>query len=143
MVVAILQATVIVALGVVAFKFYLPHGLLTFGGIMLLSLFGIICFLGFGLFIAGIARDENSVAPVINLITLPQFLLSGTFFSTDAFPAWVQPIANNLPLTYLNTAMRKLATEGAGLEAIWLPMLGLAAWSVAAYAAAARTFRWQ
>jgi len=143
LIVALLQAILIVVLGVVAFQFYLPHGLLTLGGIILLSLFGLICFLGFGLFIAGIARDENSVAPVSNLITLPQFLLSGTFFSTDSFPSVVQVFANALPLTFFNQAMRKLATEGAGLEVIWPSLLGLGAWALVSYVAAARTFRWQ
>ena len=30
----------------------------------------------------------------------------GTFFSNSSFPAWLQPIANNLPLSYMNVALR-------------------------------------
>ena len=43
-------------------------------------------------------------------------LLSGTFFSTTAFPVLAASTsAEVLPLTYLNDAMRKVAFEGAGL----------------------------
>ena len=142
LVVAIGQAAVIIVVGVVAFQFYLPHGWSTFLAMMLLSAFGLLVFLGFGLLIAGVTIDENGAGPITNLFTLPQFLLSGTFFSADNFPSWIQPIANNLPLSYFNSGMRKLASEGAGLDQIWPSLLGLAVWGVLAYVVAARTFKW-
>ena len=57
-------------------------------------------------------NDENAANPLVNLITLPQFLLAGTFFPIDNLPTWIAPIANNLPLSYFNTAVRKITTEG-------------------------------
>jgi ABC-2 type transport system permease protein len=142
LVVALLQTVVILALGVFAFGFQLANGLVTFAGMVGLSGLGLIVFLGFGLLIAGQARDENGASPLTNLITLPQFLLSGVFFPTDVFPGWVRIIADVLPLTFFNSAMRQLATEGAGLGELWLPILGLCVWGVLAYAIAARTFKW-
>ena len=118
------------------------HGPITFAGMVGLSALGLVVFLGFGLMIAGQARDENGASPLTNLVTLPQFLLSGVFFPTDVFPSWVRVIADVLPLTFFNSAMRQLATEGAGLGELWLPILGLCVWGVLAYAIAARTFRW-
>ncbi len=143
LIMAILQTLLILGLGVVLFKFYLPHGFITFAEMMILSAFGLIAFLGFGYFMAGLANDENSAGPLVNLITLPQFLLSGTFFPTDNLPNWIQPVANNLPLSYLNIAMRKITTEGLSLFDVWPYMLGLAAWSVVMYLLAARTFKWE
>jgi len=140
---AVLQTVLILAFGVLVFKFHLASGWVTFFEMLLISSLGLIVFLGFGLFISGISSDENSVAPLANLITLPQFLLSGTFFSTEAFPKIVQPIANNLPLSYLNSAMRKVATEGATLAEIWPYLAGLLIWGIVAYLLAARTFKWQ
>jgi ABC-2 type transport system permease protein len=140
---ALLQTLLILGIGVIAFKFYLPHGIITLGELLLLSIFGLIAFLGFGYFMAGLANDENSAGPLTNLITLPQFLLSGTFFPTDNLPNWVQPIANNLPLSYFNIAIRKITIEGQSLESTLPYMLGLLAWGAVMYLLAARTFRWE
>jgi ABC-2 type transport system permease protein len=137
-----LQTIVILALGVFAFGFQLANGFATFVGMVTLSALGLIVFLGFGLLIAGRATDENSAAPMTNLFTLPQFLLSGVFFPTDVFPPWIQVIAAFLPLTFFNTAMRQLAAEGAGAGELVLPILGMCLWGVLAYAMAARTFKW-
>lgn len=36
-------------------------------------------------------------------------------FSIEAFPKWLQPLCQVLPLTHLNDAMRNVAFEGAHL----------------------------
>jgi ABC-2 type transport system permease protein len=108
-----------------------------------LSVIGLVSFLGFGLFIAGIANDENAAAPLANLITLPQFLVAGTFFPVDTLPSWIQPVIKLLPLTFLNTAMRKITVEGHFLDQMVWELAGLAIWAAIAYIAAARTFRWE
>lgn len=143
LIVALLQTILILILGVVVFKFYLPHGIVTFFELILLSTFGLIAFLGFGYLIAGLSSDENAASPLTNLITLPQFLLSGTFFPTDSLPAWLQPVANNLPLSYFNMAVRKVTTEGGTLSDAWPYMIGLLLWGAVMYILAARTFKWQ
>lgn len=142
LVLALIQTMLILVIGVVAFKFYLPQGVLTLFYLLLLSTFGLIAFLGFGYFMAGLANDENSAGPLTNLISLPQFLLSGTFFPTDSLPNWVQPIANNLPLSYFNIAVRKITIEGQPLETTFPYMLGLLIWGAVMYILAARTFKW-
>ena len=142
LVMALLQTVVILAIGVFAFGFQLANGVATFAGMVSMSALGLVVFLGFGLLIAGQARDENGASPLTNLITLPQFLLSGVFFPTDVFPSWVRLIADVLPLTFFTSAMRQIATEGAGLGDLGLPILGLCVWGLLAYGIAARTFRW-
>lgn len=143
LVMAMLQTILILGIGVIVFHFYLPNGIITFLQLLLLSAVGLTAFLGFGYFMAGLANDENSAGPLVNLITLPQFLLSGTFFSTDNFPSWLQPIANNLPLSYFNIAIRKITTEGGTLADAFPYMLGLIAWGCVMYFLAARTFKFE
>ena len=142
LIVALAQASAILAVGVVFFGFPLAEGAATVIWMLLLSILGLVVFLGFGLFLAGQSNSEEAVGPMTNLFTMPQILLGGTFFSTDVFPAWLRPLADNLPLSYLNTALRQVATEGADLGLVGLPLLGLVAWAVLAYFLAARTFRW-
>jgi ABC-2 type transport system permease protein len=99
--------------------------------------------MGFGFIISGLARSESVIPPLANIVTLPQFLLSGTFFPIDAFPTWLQPFCKVLPLTFLNDALRLVAFEGAGLAEIAPQVLSLLAWTVVIYVAAVRLFRWE
>lgn len=143
LIMALLQTLLIIGLGVFVFKFYLPHGIITFIELLLLSALGLVAFLGFGFFMAGLASDENSAGPMVNLITLPQLLLAGTFFPTDNLPSWLQPVATNLPLSYFNIAVRKITTEGKGIEETLPYVAGLLVWSTIMYLLAARTFKWE
>src|SRR6185436_4752462 len=112
------------------------HGLSTVVNMLVLSALGLIVFMGFGFVVSGIAKNESAVPPLANIITLPQFLLSGTFFSITAFPSWLQPICKVLPLTYLNDAMRMVSFEGASLFDVSHQLLIVGIWGVIVYALA-------
>lgn len=143
LIVALIQTILILAIGVLVFKFYLPHGWMTFVSLLFLSTLGLISFMGFGLLLAGFANDENSASPLVNLVTLPQFLLSGVFFPIDQLPKWVQPLADNLPLSYFNLAVRKVTTEGGTIQDTVPYMIGLITWGIIMYILAAKTFKWE
>ena len=143
MIFALLGAIFILAIGYFAFGFTLIHGITTALLMLLLSAIGLIVFMGFGFIVSGIAKSESTIPPLANIITLPQFLLSGTFFGIEAFPSWLQPICKILPLTYLNDAMRKVAFEGAGLFDITSQLLIIAVWGIIVYIAAFKTFKWE
>ncbi len=136
-------AVVILAIGHLAFGFTLVHGLWTFLELLILSLIGLLVFMGFGFIVSSVARSENTIPPLANLFTLPQFLLAGTFFSIDVFPAWLQPLCRILPLTHLNDAMRKVAFEGAHLTDCGKQLGVLGIWGVVLYALAVKVFRWE
>lgn len=136
-------ATVIILLGKFLFGFTLINGWITAAQMLLLSAMGLIVFMGFGFVISGIASSESTIPPIANIITLPQFLLSGTFFPVDAFPNWLQAISNLLPLTYLNDALRKVAFEGAGFYEIWPQLSVISLWGLFVYLLAVRFFRWE
>ncbi|MES2275083.1 MAG: ABC transporter permease [Bacteroidota bacterium] len=140
---ALAGALVIISIGHYAFGFTLIHGLTTVLNMLLLSLIGLIIFMGFGFTVSGIAKNESTVPPLSNIITLPQFLLSGTFFPTSSFPSWLRPLSEALPLTHLNNAMRKVAFEGAGLGDVTHQLLVLLIWGIAIYAVAIKTFKWE
>lgn len=137
-----LQAILIIAIGYFFFDFTLINGLWTALEMVLLSVFGLIVFLGMGLMISSLAKDQNSVAPIANLFTLPQFLLGGVFFSIELFPKWLQPISKMLPLTHLGDAMRKVAFEGASLQDISINLLVLTIWAIIVFAVTAKMFKW-
>ncbi len=140
---ALCGAVFIILIGHFFFHFTLIHGIITVLNMLLLAIIGLIVFMGFGFVVSGIAKSESTIPPISNIITLPQFLLSGTFFSIDAFPSWLQPISRALPLTYLNDAMRKVAFEGAGLWDVKHQILIMIIWGVGVYAVAVKVFKWE
>jgi ABC-2 type transport system permease protein len=139
----LITAIIIIALGHFAFGFTLVNGWITFLEIMALSFLALLVFMGFGFIVSGVATSESVIPPLANIVTLPQFLLAGTFFSIDAFPAWLQPLCRILPLTHFNDAMRKIAFEGAHLTDCWPQISILSIWGVVVYAAAVKTFKWE
>lgn len=134
---------IIIGIGYFCFGFTLINGFVTFLEMWLLCLFGLIIFMGFGFVVSGIAKAESTIPPLANLVTLPQFLLAGTFFSIDVFPAWLQPICRIMPLTYLNDALRKIAFEGLHIWNVGPQLLVLIIWGIVVYGAAIKVFRWE
>ena len=138
---AVIQAAIILVVGVAAFGFHLEHGWATVLLMLGLSFLGILSFIGFGILMSNVAADEQTLPVMLNLFNLPQVLLAGVFFSTEGAPEWVRAIGDNLPLSYLNTALRKAALEGAGLLQVWPYLLGMFVWAAITYVLAARTFK--
>lgn len=138
---AVAQAAVILGVGVAVYHFNLVNGAATFIEMMVVAFLGVLSFLGFGILIANIAREEQTAPLLLNLFTVPQFLLGSVFFSTNGLPAYVRVVADNLPLSLVTQGMRRIATDGAHLPQLDHQLVGMLAWSVISYLLAARTFR--
>jgi len=138
-----ITAVVIILAGYYFFGFTLVNGFRTLMEMLFLSLLGLIIFMGFGFIVSGLAKNESTIPPFANLITMPQFLLGGTFFSIDAFPKWLQPISKAMPLTHLNNAMRAVAFEGQNLWDVRIELGILLAWGIAVYIVAIKVFKWE
>ncbi len=139
----LITAIVIIGMGKLFFHFTLVHGWVTFVEMLVLSLFGLIVFMGFGFIISSVAKSESTIPPFANLFTLPQFLLGGTFFSVEAFPVWLRKICEVLPLKQLNDAMRNVAFEGAHLTDCGKQLGILLLWGIGTYAVAIKVFKWE
>lgn len=132
---------VLLALG--AFAFQMPiRGSLAL--VILIDVLGALAFAGLGLLIACRASTTETVSGLMNLIMMPMWLLSGVFFSSDRFPAAVQPLIQALPLTQLVGALRLVILEGAGLghEGVLRAVAILVAWAVGTFWLALRWFKW-
>jgi ABC-type multidrug transport system permease subunit len=112
-------------------------------GLSLIVLLGGFTFSGIGLLVAARPTTIEGVSGLMNLIMLPMWLLSGTFFSSERFPQVFQPFIKALPLTALNTLLRAVMNEGAPLWANWANVAILLAWLLISFAVALRFFKWQ
>ena len=59
--------------------------------------FASLSFSALGLLIATRARTIEAVSGLMNLLQVPMWILSGVFFSSQRFPAIVQPLIKALP----------------------------------------------
>lgn len=143
MIFQLIGALFIILVGHLFFGYTLIHGFVTVINMLVICAIGLLIFMSFGFIISGLAKSESTIPPLSNMITLPQFLLAGTFFSVEAFPKWMQPISRALPLTYLNDALREIAFEGASLWDVKMDIGILLLWGVAGYFVASRVFKWE
>ncbi|MGE0439292.1 MAG: ABC transporter permease [Gemmatimonadales bacterium] len=134
-----LEAGFLVTIGALVFGVPVRGSLVTLGLVCLLST---VSFGGLGLLIAARPKTVEAAGGLMNFAMLPMWVLSGVFFSSDNFPAAVQPLIKALPLTAANDALRATMLDGAGLLQI-APSLGvLAIWLVLSFPLAVRIFRW-
>ena len=138
-----LTAVVIILAGYYLFDFTLINGLETFIELLVLSFLGLVVFMGMGFIVSGIAKNDSTIPPFANIITLPQFLICGTFFPIDVFPKWLQYVAQVMPLTHLNNALRDVAFEGNNLWNERWEIGILLLWGVVVYAIAVKVFKWE
>jgi ABC-type multidrug transport system permease subunit len=135
----VLEVGLIVAFGALVFGTAVRGSWLAF---VLVTLLSTATFSALGLLIAVRARTIEAVSGLMNVVQLPMWLLSGTFFSSERFPAVMQPLIQALPLTAVNNALRAIMNEGAGLAGVMPSIALLAGWGVVSFFAALKWFRW-
>jgi ABC-2 type transport system permease protein len=108
-----------------------------------LSFLASLVFAGMGLLVGCRAQNTQTVAGLVNLVSLPMFICSGVFFSASRFPDIVQPLIRALPLTALNDGVRGIMLDGSGLEALVPQFAILLIWGAVSFVVALRLFRWQ
>ncbi|HYM95334.1 MAG TPA: ABC transporter permease [Chitinophagaceae bacterium] len=139
----LINVVVLILVGHLFLNFTLLNGFDTFLEMIILTIYMLFILLGVGLIFSSIVKTDTSIPLLINLFGFPQMLLSGTFFSTDVFPKWMQPFCQALPLTQFNNAMRKISFEGAHLTDCWKQIGILGIWGVIIYVIAVRVFKWE
>jgi ABC-2 type transport system permease protein len=113
------------------------------GSLALITVLGSLSFAGLGMLVASRARTIEAVSGLMNLVMLPMWILSGTFFSYARFPDAMQPFVKALPLTALNDALRAVMIDGTSLAQLGAPLAIVAGWGLASFVVALQIFRWR
>jgi ABC-2 type transport system permease protein len=111
--------------------------------LVLFTIISTICLFGFGMAIAGWAKDANQAAPLSNLVSFPMMFLSGVFFPVFLMPELLQKITFFIPLTPVVDGLRLIMTEGYTLLELGPQLAVIGAWTVIIYLIAFRVFRWE
>jgi ABC-2 type transport system permease protein/oleandomycin transport system permease protein len=131
---------VIIAVGyAVGFRFH--NGVLGAVGMVLLAeAFGItVCCVS--AFVGLAIRDEESVQAFGLIWIFPLTFVSSAFVPVATMPSWLQPFANNQPVTLVINAMRGLALGGPVNPALWESLVWLAGVLIVFIPLAVRSYR--
>src|SRR6266513_947830 len=115
----------------------------SYGALALITVLGALSFAGLGMLVASRARTIEAVSGLMNLVMLPMWILSGTFFSYARFPDAMQPFVKALPLTALNDALRAVMIDGTGVLRLGAPLAIVAGWGAVSFLVALQIFRWR
>jgi ABC-2 type transport system permease protein len=111
--------------------------------LLALIIIGSSIFLSFGFFMGSMAKTQQAIMLLGNLVTLPQIFLSGVFFSIDSMPDMLQPVAKLLPLSFLVSGVRDNIVNGVSLADQLPTLAGLFVWLAISLTLAIRLFRWK
>lgn len=139
----LVNVIVLIVIGHFFMKFTLQHGFLTVIEILVMTMIMLILLMGVGLIFSSIVKSDAAIPLLINLFGFPQMLLSGTFFTIEVFPKWMQPFCKALPLTQYNDAIRKISFEGLHLNKVWQEVGILGIWIAVIYIILMKVLKWE
>jgi ABC-2 type transport system permease protein len=97
---------------------------------------GAVLFSGIGMILGSLFRDVEAATAIANAIAFPMMFLSGTFWSLEMMPEYLQTIAKLIPLTYFSEGLRTAMITGgdASFNAIILGVLAVVFLALGSYA---------
>lgn len=137
LIVSIVQATILLLVGMLVFK---THVYGSWFLMYMLVLLGAVMFLGLGFTISGISKTVDSVPAIANIFVFPMLFLSGIFFPTSSMPQWLQHVVTYLPLHPFAHAMRSVVGDGATLSMIRHDVGWMFGWAIILSILAVYTF---
>jgi ABC-2 type transport system permease protein len=140
LIVAIVDAVVILGIGLIFFDVKILGSLLAVAGMVLL---GAGMFLALGFFLASFLKTEEQAQGVVQVVQMPLMFLSGIFFPFTFMPDFLQTIARFLPLTYLGDGLRQIMVQGTPVAPLSTDIAILAGWLVVCLGISVRFFRWE
>jgi len=140
LIVAIVDAVVILGIGLMFFNVQIVGNLLAVVGLVLL---GAGSFLALGFMLASFLKTEEQATGVVQVVQMPMMFLSGIFFQFDFLPGFLKTVGMFMPLTYLGDAFRQVMVNGTQVAPLAVDVAVLTGWLVVCLAIAGRSFRWE
>lgn len=140
MLIVLVQVSVLILFAVLFLDIRIIGSFLAFYFVIML---GTVVFLCQGFSLGSLAKTQESIGALGNIVIMPQIFLSGIFYPIDSMPEWIQPVAQLLPLSFVSTGMREIANAGATLMEIAPSLLGIGVWFVISFLAATKLFVWK
>jgi ABC-2 type transport system permease protein len=138
--IGIISVVLMYIVALVMFDFNMRGDYISFA---LFTVASITCLFGFGMAVAGWAKDGNQAAPLSNLVSFPMMFLSGVFFPRFLMPEWLQSLTAYVPLTPVVDGFRMILTEGKTILEVGPQLAVIGLWTLIIYVVAFKVFRWE
>ena len=133
-----IQGTIVLLLAVGLFGVTIQGNILLVYALLIL---GVFAFVGLGIVITSVAKDQQTAQMLLMTISFPMMFLSGVFFPLQQMPWYMQDVAKVLPLTYEAQALRQVMVLGAGIPDITTELIVLIVFGAVMMAIAVPLFR--
>ncbi|MEX0619312.1 MAG: ABC transporter permease, partial [Pseudohongiellaceae bacterium] len=140
LVICVFQLSILLAVAVLFLDVSIVGSYLSLYSVIIL---GTIVFLCLGFFLGSLAKTQQSIMAIGNIVIFPQIFLSGIFYPIEALPQLVEPIARILPLSFVATALREIANNGTSLGGVAPELIGILVWLAIGFGLATRYFIWK
>ena len=137
---ALAQVALVVLIGHFVYDLGWPRDWLE---LAVFTIAGVVAFASLGIAFSHAIPNYDAAPAYVNAVFLPLIFISGTFYSSNELPAFVDGLANALPLKHVIDGLRDAMVLGDGLGSELGPLLALLAWCAAGVFLAIRFFRWE
>jgi ABC-2 type transport system permease protein len=137
---AIAQVVLVVLIGHLVYDLGWPRDWFE---LLAFTVAGVAAFASLGIAFSHAIPNYDAAAAYVNAVFLPLIFISGTFYSTEELPAFLDGIASALPLKHAIDGLRDSMVLGDGLGSELGHLAALLAWAAAGAVLAIRYFRWE
>jgi ABC-2 type transport system permease protein len=138
--VALASTIILMVIGVAVFKAHLGGNYFLFWLVLTVAA---LAFVTIGFVITTLVKNAQSAQALSMAVLFPLMFLGCCFWPLDAMPTFLRPVCEALPTLRMNTALRMIVIQGAGLTAIWQDLLVMVGWLVGCSAIAIKFFKWE
>lgn len=139
--VSLATGALLLFVGAQAYDFKVPNSALP--AVAVTTILGSAAFCTFAYAVAPLIRSAGAIQPIVQLLLLPLYFMSGVLIPDSKNPHWLQIVARVFPLEHVSHGLHRafdVAHPGLGIGP--LDFLVLAAWIAVALVVAVMRFSW-
>jgi ABC-2 type transport system permease protein len=123
--------------------FDLPIGLASGAWLVLVTVLGLVTFMGAGFALACVIKTESLIVDAINALTVPLVFFSEIFFPLSELPSVFGAACGLLPSTAMVRLTRAVVLfDETNVAHLWPELLQLGVWALLMYGVAIALFKW-
>jgi ABC-2 type transport system permease protein len=110
--------------------------------LVLAVIFGSGAFCGLAYALSTLVESADAAQPMIQLVMLPLFFISGVWVPTSQLPDWLNAVASVFPVEHVADLVHRAFVDRVPSGPLAIDVVVLTAWALVGAAVAARRFAW-
>jgi ABC-2 type transport system permease protein len=134
------STALLIAIGVGVFKAQVGGNYFLFWFVLTV---GALVFIALGFVLSSMVKNSNSANALGTAVLFPFMFLGASFWPLEQMPLSLRPVCEALPALHLNTALRVIVVQQAGLSVVWHEFPVMLGWLAACSILAVKFFKWE